>query len=207
MNSSSSAISRLCASASELVVTDMPLCAGVVQAGSRRPTPATSTRHIRQEPGELRPSRWQSEGIVRPFACATWKMVWPSVAVYSSLSIRTEICGTAVAPIRAGTACATVSRMSQRRQRHASSRASSGRSAETASSNVFARTAGGRKCAWWRAHGLGCGGVWSYWKVGHDAVRSAVRRSDGGRCSCAASLPYAMAVTTFDAPVTKSPPA
>ena len=56
MNNSSSAMRRLCARASELVVTDMPLRAGVVQAGSRRPTPATSTRQSRQEPGALNPS-------------------------------------------------------------------------------------------------------------------------------------------------------
>ena len=57
MNSSSNAISLLWARLSELVVTDIPLWAGVVQAGRRRPMPETSTRHNRHDPAALRPSR------------------------------------------------------------------------------------------------------------------------------------------------------
>ena len=127
-------------------------------------------------PGELKPSRWHSDGMYLPFACATWKMVCPSVAVQSSLSMRTEICcGTGMAPYRRATACSAVSRMSQRRQRHASSCASSGRSADTASSKVLARTARAGNVRGGVRRGSSCGGVWSYCENRHDAVVAGLR--------------------------------
>src|ERR1035438_10117679 len=50
------AIFRYCVSFSELVVTLMPSCTGVVQAGRRRPTPETSTIQRRQAPTDEMPS-------------------------------------------------------------------------------------------------------------------------------------------------------
>ena len=44
------------AASASSVVTDMPSCTGVVQAGSRRSTPDTSTMHSRQAPTAVRPS-------------------------------------------------------------------------------------------------------------------------------------------------------
>ena len=55
-NSSSSAIFRYDSSCAEVVTTAWPSCTGVVQAGSRRETPDTSTMHSRHAPTVLRPS-------------------------------------------------------------------------------------------------------------------------------------------------------
>src|SRR5215471_19192774 len=70
----------------------MPFWTGVVQAGSRRPTPETSTTHRRQEPAGVRPSMVQSVGMYLSLARATSRIVSPSVAPHNSPSIRIEIC-------------------------------------------------------------------------------------------------------------------
>ena len=62
-----------CVSFGELVVTDMPSCTGVVQAGSRRSMPETSTMHSRQAPTGVSPSRKQSVGMYLPLARAAFE--------------------------------------------------------------------------------------------------------------------------------------
>ena len=62
-------------SRAESVITDMPSCAGVVQAGNRRSTPATSTMQIRHAPTGLRPSRKHSVGMDFALARAASRMV------------------------------------------------------------------------------------------------------------------------------------
>ena len=54
---SSTAIFRYRASFAEAVLIDMPSCTGVVQAGSSRSVPASSTMHTRHAPTALSPSR------------------------------------------------------------------------------------------------------------------------------------------------------
>ena len=56
----------------------MPSCTGVVQAGSRRLTPETSTMHSRQAPTGVRFSSQHSVGMYLPLARATSRIVWPS---------------------------------------------------------------------------------------------------------------------------------
>src|ERR1017187_2154484 len=68
----------------------MPSCTGVVQAGSRRFTPDTSTMHRRQAPTGVRLSSQHSVGIYLPLARATSRIVWPSCAATYSPSIRIE---------------------------------------------------------------------------------------------------------------------
>src|ERR1019366_8714800 len=85
------AIFRYCVSFSELVVTLMPSCTGVVQAGKRRPTPETSTIQRRQAPTDEMPSSQQSVGMYLPPARATSRMVCPSRAGTYSPSIRMEM--------------------------------------------------------------------------------------------------------------------
>src|ERR1022692_123412 len=85
------AIFRYCFSFSELVVTLMPSCTGVVQAGKRRPTPETSTIQRRQAPTDEMPASQQSVGMYLPPARATSRMVCPSWAGTYSPSIRIEI--------------------------------------------------------------------------------------------------------------------
>ena len=57
----------------------MPSCTGVVQAGSRRLTPETSTMHRRQAPTGVMLSSQHSVGMYLPLARATSRMVWPCV--------------------------------------------------------------------------------------------------------------------------------
>src|ERR1035441_6699473 len=78
LNRNSMAIFRYCVSFSELVVTLMPSCTGVVQAGNRRPTPETSTMQRRQAPTDEMPSSQQRVGMYLPPARATSRMVCPS---------------------------------------------------------------------------------------------------------------------------------
>src|ERR1035438_10368491 len=85
------AIFRYCVSFSELVVTLMPSCTGVVQAGKRRPTPDTSTMQRRQAPTDEMPSSQQSVGMYLPAARATSRMVCPTWAGTYSPSIRMEM--------------------------------------------------------------------------------------------------------------------
>src|ERR1035437_4473794 len=68
----------------------MPSCTGVVQAGSRRFTPDTSTMHRRQAPTGVRLSSQHRVGIYLPLARATSKIVWPSCAATYSPSVRIE---------------------------------------------------------------------------------------------------------------------
>ena len=87
----SRAMRRYAFSFSELVVTLMPSCTGVVQAGSRRLTPETSTMHRRQAPTGVMLSSQHSVGMYLPLARATSRMVWPCCAATYSPSIRMEI--------------------------------------------------------------------------------------------------------------------
>src|ERR1035441_3039848 len=87
----SRAMRRYCLSFSELVVTLMPSCTGVVHAGSSRFTPDTSTMHKRQAPTGDRLSSQQSVGMYFPLARATSRIVWPCCAATYSPSIRMEI--------------------------------------------------------------------------------------------------------------------
>ena len=57
------------------------------QAGSRRSSPSTSTRHRRQAPTSVSPSRWHRVGMKIPFSRATSRMVWSSRAPTSVPSI------------------------------------------------------------------------------------------------------------------------
>src|SRR5512142_2105708 len=74
----SRAIRRYWVSFGELVVTDMPSCTGVVQAGRSRPTPETSTTHSRHAPTALMPGSQHRVGMYLPLARATSRMVWPA---------------------------------------------------------------------------------------------------------------------------------
>src|ERR1017187_6206815 len=69
----------------------MPSCTGVVHAGSRRPTPETSTMHRRQAPTDEMPASPPSVGMYLPPARATSRMVCPSCAGTYSPSIRIEM--------------------------------------------------------------------------------------------------------------------
>ena len=51
--------------------TSMPSATRVTQAGKSLGVPLTSTRHSRQAPMSVRPSRWQSVGMSIPFSRAT----------------------------------------------------------------------------------------------------------------------------------------
>src|ERR1035438_7085370 len=91
LNRNSMAIFRYCASFSELVVTLIPSCTGVVQAGSSRPTPETSTIQSRHAPTDEMPASQQSVGMYLPPARAPSRMVCPSWAGTYSPSIRIEM--------------------------------------------------------------------------------------------------------------------
>ena len=69
---------RYRASFGEFVVTDMPSCIGVVQAGNKRSLPETSTRHTRHAPTGREPVKAHSVGMYLPLALAAWRMVCPS---------------------------------------------------------------------------------------------------------------------------------
>jgi len=88
----------VCVSLGDTVVTDIPSCTGVVQAGNNRSVPEISTMQSRQAPTGVSPSRSQSVGMRLPLARAACRMVWPSKALINSPSIRTEsfFCGKAV---------------------------------------------------------------------------------------------------------------
>jgi len=49
----------------------MPSSTRVTQEGARRLLPSISTRHSRQPPTGVRPSRWQRLGMAIPFSVAT----------------------------------------------------------------------------------------------------------------------------------------
>src|SRR5271157_2182184 len=85
------AIFRYSASFSDWVVTLMPSCTGVVQAGSSRPIPDTSTMHSRHAPTAGMFSIQHSVGMYFPPARATSRIVCPSRAATYSPSMRTEI--------------------------------------------------------------------------------------------------------------------
>ncbi len=110
---------------SEFVVTDMPSCTGVVQAGSRRPTPDTSTMHSRQAPdrasGPPGSTAWE--------CTCRWRARPPG---WSGPPLALDVFAVDADGyfLRQGESLLTAgrarSRMSQRRQRPASSSASTG---------------------------------------------------------------------------------
>ena len=210
MNSSSSAIRRLCArrlgvGGDRHAALRRASCRRAAGGRRRRPRPGTGgSAQVSSGPPDSRAMGWTCR-----LPRATWKIVWPSRrGTEFAVDANRDLLGHSIAPIDCATACASVSRMSQRRQRPASACASSGAQRR----HRFLERLGRARAQAGNARdggrtGSASGGVWSYSNVGNDAARSALRPIRWRSMLRAASLPYAMAVATFDAPVTKSPPA